>query len=468
MIASLQVGRDRQSGLHLSDTTISFHHCEIGLDRENLFYFVTDHGSSNGTFVECKKQRKRMTPKEAYRVSSGERISFVYPTEEAFVGLTKNEVLSTFSKKASVDRSRFSCSRKYFEVIFYGLHDRINRSICTKLNNELDQKYYVFDVIGTGTYATVRRAVSIKTKQEVAIKIIDRLKAGSTNLTKSWKEQLNEATLLEKLDHPCIIKLLETVVTPEKLYIVMELAKGGELFDRLLLGAYPESSAKELVRNIVHGIHYLHGKGIIHRDLKPENILLISASSEVDIKLADFGVAKEESGGRKTFCGSLAYIAPEVLQRKHTVHGTGKYGKSADMWSLGIVTYIILTGRPPFHESSDLSTAQQLDRLLKFTQKTVSGLSMKAKHFLKSLLVIDPSLRMTSAEALEHPWFDGLSEVERVSISKHNTPVPEESKPNIASSLNSHKRKEVGDNSNEQLTSSSSQQLLSATKKLKV
>ena len=150
-----------------------------------------------------------------------------------------------------------------------------------------------------------------------------------------------EAEILRSLDHPYVVKLYDVYVSPgNAIYLVMELVRGGDLFDRIVeRRRYTERQARRVMRRILAAVHYLHEeRGIVHRDLKPENILVVDRRSDVDIKLTDFGVAKNMTAeGLKTFCGTPQYFAPEVLRRCDTVMGLGRYGKEIDCWSIGVI-----------------------------------------------------------------------------------------------------------------------------------
>ena len=148
------------------------------------------------------------------------------------------------------------------------------------------------------------------------------------------------------LVHPNIIRIKDTFETDHVIFIVMELVRGGDLFDRIVeKGKYGEEAARIVMQKLLSAVQYLHENNIIHRDLKPENVLLVSPHNDTDVKLTDFGLAKKASQeGLKTFCGTPQYFAPEVLKRKKSVSGSGRYGTSADMWSLGVVLYILLSG----------------------------------------------------------------------------------------------------------------------------
>lgn len=322
---------------------------------------------------------------------------------------TGDKICFSFSSLDNFESAYEETTNKisFFELRFFGLNFEINKKTKISFSNFLDKKYFIFEIIGRGSFATVRRGINIKTKEEIAIKIINRNIIGFESEEK-WKNQQNEAKLLKNLKHKSIIRLVETLVTEEKIFICMEYVSGGELFERLVKGKYKESRAKLLMRNILEGLEYLHKRNIIHRDLKPENILLTSKSTDVEIKLVDFGVAKEVKDGRKTFVGSFVYIAPEVLEQRNSTH-MPSYGKSADIWSLGIICYIVLCGVPPFRDDSELTMEEELKQVMKFTRPSSwDGVSEEAKDFISKMLVVDASKRLTVEECLQHKWFKSL------------------------------------------------------------
>merc|ERR1712000_656975 len=192
-----------------------------------------------------------------------------------------------------------------------------------------------------------------------------------------------EVDILTQVDHPNIISLEEVFDTPDTLYLVMELITGGELFDKITeIGAYSEQTAAELVKNIVSAVKYLHDRGIAHRDLKPTNLLLKDDEDLTNVKIADFGLSKimGDNTMMQTACGTPIYVAPEVLSGE-------AYEKEVDMWSIGVITYILLCGFPPFFDD----------------------VSDQAKDFIDNLLLVDPALRLTAEQALEHPWLQGAA-----------------------------------------------------------
>jgi len=202
-------------------------------------------------------------------------------------------------------------------------------------------------VLGKGNYSVVKLGKEKGSGKTVAVKCIEENK-----LTDEDKVALKDETgLLYKLDHPNIIKFYAFFHEPPNYYIVTEYVGGGELFDRIVeKEVYSEQDAQKLVRTIAGAIKYCHDREVVHRDLKPENILLSKdeETGEImddNIKIADFGFAKQNnstSNGLSTACGTPGYVAPEILQGK-------SYGKEVDMWSFGVIIYILLCGYPPFH-----------------------------------------------------------------------------------------------------------------------
>jgi len=219
---------------------------------------------------------------------------------------------------------------------------------------------------------------------------------------KDYEKNLRmEMEILQKISHPNIIQLKEIVDTKDKLYFVMELVTGGELFDRIVdKGSYSEDDAKELVRKIVSAVEYLHNKGIAHRDLKPENLLVKSLECDTEVKIADFGLSKiiDQEKMMQTACGTPGYVAPEVLQAEG-------YGEEVDMWSIGVITYILLCGFPPFYSESVPEVFEQIMKAeYDYPAEYWDDISEEAKDFINHLLVVDVKKRLSAKKALEHPF----------------------------------------------------------------
>jgi calcium-dependent protein kinase len=208
------------------------------------------------------------------------------------------------------------------------------------------------------------------------------------------------------MDHPHIARLINVYETPEHLNLVMECMGGGELFDRLQqvrqLGAtVPEDQAADLTQQMLLVVHYLHSHGIVHRDLKLENFLFESSESNF-LKLIDFGFSKFRNRDQRmrTACGTMAYVAPEVLQQQYT--------NQCDLWSLGIIVFVVLSGMMPFPQNgSSGDLASRIMRGAYFMQKEKwARISDEAMSFTKALLEKDPAIRLTAQDALRHPWIE--------------------------------------------------------------
>jgi len=256
--------------------------------------------------------------------------------------------------------------------------------------------YEILQQLGTGAFSEVKQAIHKETKKMVAIKIIDRAKCkGKESMIQS------EIEILKKVEHPNIIKLYDMFESPDKIYLVMELVSGGELFDSIVeRGKYTEKDSAELIYQILKGVEYLHSLGICHRDLKPENLLYFDKSKNAKIMISDFGLSKifNEDQVMKTACGTPGYVAPEVLRRKG-------YRKEVDMWSIGVITYILLCGYPPFYEENNAELFNQiLKGKFEFDSPYWDNISNQAKNFVSRSLVVDSNRRLTIHNALCHPF----------------------------------------------------------------
>ena len=182
---------------------------------------------------------------------------------------------------------------------------------------------------------------------------------------------------------------------------------GNDLFERIVTRyaqkGYPEDLARTLMAQVLAAVRFLHDRNILHRDLKPENIMLATKESDTDIKLADFGLAKAQAQC-KTFCGTPQYYAPEVLKRQETTLHQGRYGPAADMWSVGVILYVVLSGSPAFRGES-LDQQIHTGRYKPMTGERWEGVSECAKDLVKKLLTVSETERLTVAQAQGHDWF---------------------------------------------------------------
>jgi len=209
------------------------------------------------------------------------------------------------------------------------------------------------------------------------------------------------------MGHQNILTLVDYFETMNNLYLVTDLALGGELFDRICRkGSYYESDAADLIRATLSAVAYLHDHGIVHRDLKPENLLFRTPEDNAELLIADFGLSRimdeEQFHVLTTTCGTPGYMAPEIFKK------TG-HGKPVDIWALGVITYFLLCGYTPFDRDSDFEEMQAILKAdYSFTPTEYwRGVSDHAKDFIRRCLTIDPSKRMTAHEALQHPFVAG-------------------------------------------------------------
>ncbi|KAK5016175.1 Calcium/calmodulin-dependent protein kinase type I [Cryomyces antarcticus] len=265
-------------------------------------------------------------------------------------------------------------------------------------------RYKTGKTLGAGSYSVVKECVHIDTGRYYAAKVINkRLMAGREHMVR------NEIAVLKRVSmgHQNILTLVDYFETMNNLYLVTDLALGGELFDRICRkGSYYESDAADLIRATLSAVAYLHDHGIVHRDLKPENLLFRTPEDNADLLIADFGLSRimdeEQFHVLTTTCGTPGYMAPEIFKKSG-------HGKPVDIWAIGVITYFLLCGYTPFDRDSNLEEMQAIVVAdYSFTPREYwRGVSMDARSFIKSCLTIDPTQRLTSHNALSHPWIAG-------------------------------------------------------------
>lgn len=259
----------------------------------------------------------------------------------------------------------------------------------------IEDEYVIGKELGRGRFSVVCECVHKITNQHCAVKIIDK-----ATIEKDEKDLLRtEIAVLKLVNHPNIIRMEGLYESKQYIYIVMEMLKGGELFERIVgRPRFTELECARLIRPLLESVAYLHDLGIVHRDLKPENILC--GENLDDLKIADFGLSKMVMPKEKmdAACGTLSYVAPEVL----TMQG---YGKEADLWSVGVIMFLLLCGKLPFdgddHNEIIRSTIQAD---LKVNPTVWNRLSEEAKGLMTSLLNKSPKDRITARDALRHPF----------------------------------------------------------------
>lgn len=265
--------------------------------------------------------------------------------------------------------------------------------------------YYIFPtVLGKGHYGCVRECMHRKTKQFFAVKSIEKLKIGRLDHLQ------REVYLLSKINHRGIMKMVDIFEDVEFVHIVTEKYVGGELFDRIIDytsddGCFDEIAAGTIVKTLLEAVAYLHRNGIVHRDIKPENVLFVTEDEEdLRVKLIDFGLSRRHKKGDAYMSnpvGTAYYMSPELLK--------GKYDQACDVWSTGIVAYILLCGYPPFNGDTDPDIFEAIKQAsFQFPSQAWGHVSPEAKDFIKCLLRKDPRKRFTAEEALKHPWIRNL------------------------------------------------------------
>ncbi|KAI9792091.1 MAG: hypothetical protein M1816_003073 [Peltula sp. TS41687] len=354
------LGRHRESDLLIDLPTISNRHCIIFAENShgNTIAIIEDL-SSNGTFVN-----------------------------EAIIGRNKRRELKDGDEITVVDEARFTFR-----------YPRNNRT------SGFRQQYSLLQQLGKGHFATVYLCVEKTTGQRYAVKVFSK-RPGADDRSRNESLQ-QEIAVLMAVSHPNVLCLKDTYDEHDGVYLVLELAAEGELFNWIVLkGKMSENQARKVFIQLFQGVRYLHERNIVHRDIKPENILLVD--SELTVKLADFGLAKiiGEESFTTTLCGTPSYVAPEIL--KESDHR--KYTRAVDVWSLGVVLYICLCGFPPF--SDELMSAENpypLTEQIKrghfdYPSPYWDDVGDPALELIDRMLEVDADKRITIDECLEHPW----------------------------------------------------------------
>jgi len=273
----------------------------------------------------------------------------------------------------------------------------------THKSGSVEAKYEIGKELGRGGFSVVKEGTDRATGEKVAVKFIEKKFVDQEEL----KLLGREIDIMKKVQHRNVLRLIEIYETDNALSLVMELVNGGELFYKIVdKGSYSEREARDIVRQLVEGVDYLHSKGIAHRDLKPENLLCSESEEGVVIKIADFGLSKAFANGSvlETSCGTPDYAAPEVLRMD------GAYDKSVDLWSMGVITYVVLCGFPPFYGKTQAHLFEKiLNADYDFPDPEWTNISNDAKDFIRQLLVLDIEKRYTTKQCLEHPWLKNVT-----------------------------------------------------------
>lgn len=259
----------------------------------------------------------------------------------------------------------------------------------------LQQKFEVGRLLRQGNFGKVYYGRNLNTGQSVAIKAIDKEKVMKVGMIEQTKR---EVSIMKLLQHPNVMQLYEVMASKTKIYFVMEYAKGGELFSKVAKGRLREDKARKYFQQLISAIDFCHSRGVYHRDLKPENLLL---DDNGILKVSDFGLSafaecKHQDGLLHTTCGTPPYVAPEVICKK------GYNGVKADIWSCGVILYVLLAGYLPFHDSNLVALYR---KIAKAEYKFPSCFSSQACRLLSKILDPNPQTWISTVEIMENPWF---------------------------------------------------------------
>lgn len=259
----------------------------------------------------------------------------------------------------------------------------------------LTQRYELGRQLGQGAFAKVYYGRSLQTSQGVAIKVIDKEKILKVGLMEQIKREISVMRIVK---HPNIVRLYEVMATKSKIYFVMEYAKGGELFNKVAKGKLKEDVARKFFIQLMNAVDFCHSRNVYHRDIKPENLLL---DENDNLKVSDFGLSalaesKRQDGLLHTTCGTPAYVAPEVIGQK------GYDGAKADIWSCGVVLFVLLAGYLPFHDSNLMEMYRKIGNA---DFKCPSWFPPEVRRLIRKILDPNPSMRISIAKIKESSWF---------------------------------------------------------------
>lgn len=383
----------------VDDKRVSAEHCRIwrvdeaSKEAGSTPSFMVQDNSSNGTFLNGKQ----LTKGKQYPLQSGDELSLV---------------VNSYKRKRLGTRSCLCCA---FVMRVLGVE---RSSVLKDAGNMVEEKYDLLSkVLGSGAFSQVLLCKSRRSGASMALKVVDKSKFFQFRKSRQTELTINsEREVMERIEHPNVVKLVETFDTKSSFYLVMEFLAGGDLLQRILdHGIYSTGATTRLFCDVLNGIKCLHDLGIAHRDIKPENILLTSTDELGTAKIADMGLAKyfgdsaNAQTQRATVCGTPVYFAPEMVMAAEG--GPSSYGKAVDMWAAGVVLYIMLCGFPPFDDENlyDQIASGNYD----FEGEQWQSVSPLARDLVKNLMRVNADERLTISAALSDPWLVGDGSVKR-------------------------------------------------------